>query len=253
MVYVVLSIAALLTATLSAIIGMGGGTLLLATLFCFMSHAEAIPAHACVQLVSNSTRTLAFLRHVDWRTFGRFALGAIPGGFVGLALLSGLGMPEKSEPWLKTLVGAYILAALFLPQATSSPHRSRWWDFPLLGLAAGTAAFTVGAIGPLIAPLFARRAFTKERLVATKALCQSLLHVAKIPGFLYLRSYANLGTLGAITLVMAIVVIPGTLLGRRLIRYVSEDAFVTLYRVALLAAGLKVLLVDGIYPLVRRA
>ena len=252
MIYVVLPIVALLAAALSGLIGMGGGMLLLAAIFCFMSHGEAIPAHGAVQLISNSARTLAFVRHVDWRTVGRFVLGALPGSFLGLLLLSWLGEPRQSEPWLKSLVGAYILASLLLPRASKPSSASTWWDFPLLGLAAGAAAFTVGAVGPLIAPLFARRNFVKERLVATKALCQSLLHAVKIPGFLYLRSYENLAGLGAVTLVMAVLVIPGTLLGKRLLRHVSEQRFVTLYRLALLAAGLKVLLADGVFPLLAR-
>jgi uncharacterized membrane protein YfcA len=244
-----LPIVALLAATLSGIIGMGGGMLLLATMFCFMSHAEAIPAHGCVQLISNSTRTLAFLGHVDWHTVGRFLLGMIPGSVLGLAALNWLGEPGRAEPWLKSIVGAYILAALLLPRPTRQRHTSKWWDFPLLGVVAGTAAFTVGAVGPLIAPLFARRNFVKERLVATKALCQSFTHLVKIPGFLLLHSYENLETLGALTLVMAVLVIPGTLIGKRLLKRVSEQRFVQLYRLALLAAGLKVLLVDGLAPL----
>ncbi len=251
MIYVVLPIAALLTATLSGIIGMGGGMLLLATMFCFMSHAEAIPAHATVQLISNSTRTVAFLRHVDWRTVGRFLLGMFPGSFAGLILLNWFGEPGRAEPWLKLLVGVYILGSLLVPRPSKREHASKWWDFPLLGLAAGTAAFTVGAVGPLIAPMFARRNFVKERLVATKALCQSFTHIAKIPGFLYLRSYDNLEALGAVTLVMALLVIPGTLLGKRLLKHVSEQRFVQLYRFALLVAGLKVLLADGLRPLLR--
>lgn len=238
---------------LSAIVGMGGGMLLLATMFCFMSHSEAIPSHASVQLISNSTRTFAFLRHVDWRTVGRFLLGMVPGSFLGLVLLSWLGEPRESEPWLKLLVGAYILGSLIVPRTSKGPDASTWWDFPLLGLAAGAAAFTVGAVGPLIAPLFARRDFLKERLVATKALCQAFIHTAKIPGFLYLRSYENLEALGAVTLAMAMLVVPGTLLGKRLLAQVSEHRFVSLYRLALLAAGLKVLLADGLTPLLRGA
>jgi uncharacterized membrane protein YfcA len=248
-IYVVLPLVALLTATLSATVGMGGGMLLLATLFCFMSHSEAIPSHGAVQLISNSTRTLAFLQHVDWRTVGRFVLGMVPGACLGLILLSWLGEPRGSEPWLKSLVGAYILGSLVTPRASKETSPSTWWDFPLLGIAAGTAAFTVGAVGPLIAPLFARRSFVKERLVATKALCQSFIHIAKVPGFLLLRSYENLETLGAVTLAMAVLVIPGTLLGRQLLKSVSERRFVLFYRVALLAAGLKVLVVDGVLPL----
>lgn len=226
--------------------------LLLATMFCFMSHGEAIPSHGCVQLISNSTRTLAFLKHVDWVTVGRFLLGMVPGSLLGLGLLCWLGEPGRSEPWLKALVGVYVLGSLLLPRPSEAGGTSRWWDFSLLGLAAGTAAFTLGAVGPLIAPLFARRNFVKERLVATKALCQSLVHIAKIPGFLLVRSYENLEALGAVTLAMALLVIPGTLLGKRLLKHVSEQRFVLLYRLALLAAGLKVLLADGLYALLSR-
>lgn len=252
MIYAVLPIVALLTATLSGIIGMGGGMLLLATMFCFMSHGEAIPSHAAVQLISNSTRTVAFLRYVDWHTVGRFVLGMIPGAGLGLLLLRWLGEPRDAEPWLKSLVGVYILGSLLLPRTSKQSGAGTWWDFPLLGLAAGTAGFTVGAVGPLIAPLFARRSFVKERLVATKALCQSFLHIAKIPGFLWLRSYENLAGLGLITLVMALLVIPGTLLGKRLLTRVSEQRFVLLYRLALLVAGVKVLVLDGVLTLVSR-
>jgi len=203
-------------------------------------------------MVSNSTRTFAFLAHVDWNAVGKFVLGMIPGACVGLLLLFWFGEPRESEPWLKSLVGVYILGALALPSRSRMRGGANWWNFPLFGVVAGAAAFTVGAVGPLIAPLFARRGFVKERLVATKALCQSCTHIVKIPGFLLLRSYDNLGALAAITLVMAVLVVPGTLLGRRLLKGVSEQHFVVLYRLALLAVGLKVLLADGLYPLLMR-
>ena len=57
--------------------------------------------------------------------------------------------------------------------------------------------------------------------------------------------------MGAVTLVMAILVVPGTLIGKRLLKRVSQQRFVQLYRLALLAAGLKVLLADGLTPLLR--
>lgn len=245
----ILSVVAFLTATLSAVIGMGGGMLLLAALFAFMPHASAIPTHACVQLVSNSTRTLVFLPHVEWPAVGRFLIGVIPGSFIGVAALVLLGDSPRAEPWLKLLVGAYILGSLAIPARPSGDRRLPGWSFPLLGLAAGAAAFTVGAVGPLIGPLFARGNFKKEALVATKAVFQSLLHLAKIPTFLLVRSYPNLAELGALTLAMAIMAVLGTLLGRRLIHRVSERAFLLLYRIALTIAGLKVLIFDGLKPL----
>lgn len=253
LIYIFLPIAALLTSILSGMLGMGGGMLLLAALFsCGMPHAEVIPAHAAVQLVSNSTRTLAFWRQVDWRTVRRFLLGVLPGSVLGILVMVVLGRPEGSQPILKIIIGVYILTMAALPTRRDARVRPfTWWDFPLLGLVAGTAAFTVGAIGPLISPLFARRDFVKERLIATKAVCQVLLHLAKIPVFLALLTFDDLAALGLVTMIMAIVVVPGTLIGKRFLRRLSARGFVSLYRTALLVAGAKVLLLDGVWAALR--
>ena len=183
-IIVVLAVVALITSIISAILGMAGGVMLLAVMLCFMQHGEAIPTHAAVQIASNGTRVLAFVENVDWSALGRFTLGVIPGGALGLLLLWSLGAPDRSEPYLKTLIGAYILVATFIPRGRcDGTSTAKWWDFPLMGFAAGTAALTVGAVGPLIAPLFARRDYVKERLIATKATCQLTTHVMKIPAF----------------------------------------------------------------------
>ena len=246
----ILAVAALVTSVISAILGMGGGILLLAVILSFMSHGDAIPTHAAVQIASNGTRVLAFVRNVDRGAFGRYCLGLVPGALMGMALLWSLGEPQESEPYLKTLVGAFILTVTFLPK-TRSEKRSAfvWWDFPAVGLLAGTAALTVGAVGPLIAPLFARRNFVKERLIATKAMCQLATHVTKIPAFLLLRQL-DLSRLGVYTVIMVLMVIPGTLIGKRLLKGVSERHFVIAYRVALTVAGLKLLIIDGVAPLI---
>ena len=121
----------------------------------------------------------------------------------------------------------------------------RRFDFAAVGLLAGVAALTVGAIGPLIAPIFARRGFAKERLIATKAICQLVIHTLKIPAFILLRDL-EFGRLGMLALVMICMVIPGTLLGKKIVKDVSERHFKIAYRVALTVAGLKVLLIDGV-------
>ena len=253
MTIVILAIAALITSMVSAILGMAGGMMLLAVMLSFLSHAEAIPTHAAVQIASNGTRVLAFARNVDLGAFGRFLLGVIPGGSIGMLLLWLLGDPGQSEPYLKTLVGAYVLLATWAPvKRIGATDTGGWWGFPLVGFVAGTAALTVGAIGPLIAPIFARRNFAKERLIATKAVCQLATHIMKIPAFLLLRDL-DVDKLGVLALAMIVVVIPGTLIGKRLLKGLAERHFKIAYRVALSVAGLKVLIVDGLIPLLAPA
>lgn len=245
-VYGVLALVALCTSIVSAILGMGGGIMLLATILCFLPHADAIPMHAAVQIASNGTRVLAFRKHVDRSALGRFVLGVLPGGALGVVLLWVLGQPEESEPYLKTLIGLFILLVTYLPKPKHTlTSQGVWWDFPLMGFAAGTAALTVGAVGPLIAPLFARRNFVKERLIATKAMCQLATHIIKIPAFILVR-HIDVSRLGLLAAVMIVMVIPGTLIGKRIITHVPESAFQTAYRIALTVAGLKVLVFDGL-------
>jgi uncharacterized membrane protein YfcA len=240
-----LTLASLATATLSAILGMGGGILLLAVMFCFMPFGEAIPLHAAVQLVSNGTRILAYRRAADWDTIRRFLMGVVPGVMIAGLLLWSLGEVGQAEPYVKIVIGVYILTATFLPKPKPTPGQDGTRGFTLLGLVSGTAGLTVGATGPLIAPLFARRHFVKERLIATKAACQMLTHVFKIIAF-WMLGTIDFARFSPLLVAMAAAAVLGTFLGRRFLKHVSPAAFVALYRIALGGAGLKVLIIDGI-------
>ncbi len=97
----------------------------------------------------------------------------------------------------------------------------------------------------MIALLFARRGFAKERLIATKAVCQLITHILKIPAFLLVREL-DVSRLSGSALLMICMVIPGTLIGRGFLKGVSERHFHIAFRVALTLAGLKVLILDGV-------
>ena len=70
---IVLAVAAYLTATLSGIIGMGGGMTLLGIMTLLLPAPLVVPLHGVVQLGSNTTRTAIFLRHVRWSVFLTYA------------------------------------------------------------------------------------------------------------------------------------------------------------------------------------
>ena len=248
--YVVLAATAFVTSALSAVLGMGGGSLLLVTTGGFLSHAETISAHATVQVFNLSVRTLAFWRHVHWPTILRFSAGSVPGALVGGWLLWAVGSPAASEPYLKGSIGLYILAVTFLPRSSDQTASGREWEWTVLGLAAGASGLFVGAVGPLIAPLFVRHAILKEKLIATKALCQAILHVIKLPILLAVRDF-RLVQFSLLLALMVAATVPGTLLGKWLLGRVPERVFLRLYQAALVITAGKLLVVDGVIVLLR--
>lgn len=241
----VLTLVAFVAATLSGILGMGGGALLLAIMLSFLSHGEAIPLHAAVQLCSNGTRVLAFRYHTEWRIVAKFAIGLVPGAIVAFFLMRMLGELGRAEPYLKMLIGAYILFTTFFAQSVPRPRRTQDRQWVVLGFVVGVASLTVGAIGPLLAELFARQGFVKERLIATKAVCQMLSHVSKLPAFALLGTI-HFADFSVLLVCMIAAVIPGTLFGKYLLRYVSPAAFTTAYKTALVIAGAKIFIFDGL-------
>jgi uncharacterized membrane protein YfcA len=250
--YIILAVIALLTSALSAVVGVGGGILMLAAIFSFFPHAEAIPTHAAVQVASNAMRVTVFFRQVDWSAIGRFVVGVLPGAAIGTLCLWRFGEVEASEPYLKIVVGVYVLIATYLPKPVRSEKPQGGAPFVVIGFIAGVAALTLGAIGPVIAPVIARADYDKERLIATQATCQMISHLVKFPAFAFiLGDRLDLQKLGLLAVVLMLMTVPGTLLGKRLLHRIKPRHFTIAFRAALTFAAAKLIAVDGVWVLMK--
>ena len=85
-----LSAAAFCTSALTAVVGAGGGTALIAIMLQLMSPAAAIPVHGAVQLASNTMRVWLLWKHMAWPIIFRFAALMPFGVWIGLELFQGL-------------------------------------------------------------------------------------------------------------------------------------------------------------------
>ncbi len=239
----VLSAAALLTAVLSAIVGMAGGITLLSVMLIYYDPLIAVPIHGAVQLVSNSSRSIIQRRHIRWSITWRYGALLFPMGLLGLSLAQAL-----PPPGARCLIGAFVLVATWAPRLLligTHPERSdinrRFW---LLGGIVGFVNITIGATGPLIAPFFLSLGLTRQALIGTKAVCQALGHLAKlavfgIAGFAFIEFALPL-------LLLSVCVIAGTWIGSRLLEFVSEIWFVRLYRAVLTLIALRLFVWDGL-------
>lgn len=237
MLVAVLTVTALLTATLSGLAGIGGGTILIAVMYAVgLSPAIAVPVHAGVQLVSNFSRTLAFLRHVDWRALRYFLIGAVPAPFLVAPLVV-----RADKHLIFILMGGFIYLTLW-------PGWLKWLKLEgragmiVAGVITGGLGSIVGASGTLIGPLFLRAGWRKETMIATLAVCQSAGHLLKIVAF---ASFGfGIVEHWELLLPMSLAVILGTLIGSRLHGHLDEARFTLMFRVILAILATK-LLYDG--------
>lgn len=223
---VVLVVACFVTATISGILGMAGGVTLLGVMTALLPAPVVVPLHGIVQLASNWTRTWAFRRYVRWSIFVAFMVPAVAGVAVAANIWSDLKLT-----WFRAWIGAFILLFLVWRRYKPKLRNPPTWSYAVLGFAAGLLAIFVGATGPFLAPFFLRGDFDNEEVIATKAVCQTWLHLLKIPAFLALSFNYTPYTPVLVGLVVA--VIGGTYLGKYLLSRISKERFAFWFQLVL--------------------
>ena len=111
-------------------------------------------------------------------------------------------------------------------------------------------AIFIGATGPFLAPFFLRDDFEKENVIATKAACQTWLHLLKIPAFLSLGFDYRPHALLLVLLVGGVIV--GTFVGRHLLGRISAERFLVAFQVVLALIALH-LIATGVWAFVSEA
>ncbi len=234
---ILLALVALATSVLSAVVGFGGGILLLAALASVIDPLAAIMVQGAIQLAGNTARAHAHRRVIDWTVVARLTVLVVPGSVLGLLVARDLEADA-----IRGLMGGFILLVTWWPAATAG--LARRVGTPTLVAAGAVTGFgnvTVGATGPLLAPFF--RAATVGRLafVGTFAAAQTLGHLIKL---------VTLSAGGAATIadhlpliaagIVAVVV--GTRIGTEVLHDVSEERFGQIQRVALTVLAARLLI-----------
>lgn len=223
----ILCLASVLTAGVSAVLGMAGGIMLLAVMLLFLPPAIAIPIHAIVQLTSNSSRVVIHRREVRHDLLVPFCLLLLPAGYLTVPLVQ-----QAPADLLRLGIGVFVILATWrktwLTLGVNPERVSPGPRFALVGATAGAVGPVVGATGPFIAPFFLGIGLTRFELIGTKAACQAAGHLAKmilfgLAGFSFLEY-------GPIMLAMAACVIAGTALGTRLLHRLDDERFTQLYK-----------------------
>jgi uncharacterized membrane protein YfcA len=169
-----LLVVAFATATLSGVIGMAGGLVLMGALALVLPVSAAFVTHGLLQFTANGWRAVLHRRHVQWRIVGFYALASLAAGIL-VALLS----LTPSKPVLYLLMGL-VPGLLWIPQGRVSLDAARPSHALVSGFLVTSLNLTAGVAGPLLDIFFVRTVLTRHQIVATKAATQVFSHLAKI-------------------------------------------------------------------------
>ncbi len=168
-----LMIVAFFTSTLTAVVGLGGGLLLLAIMAILLPPIAVIPVHGMVQLCSNLSRAWFGRSDLVVSLMIPFAIGVVSGGVSGLPVLKSFPAAILPIP-----LGLFILLLTWLPQGPATIRLPG--KFFTLGLINGFITLFVGASGPLNMPVLLRHGLTSNQAVATMAALMTTVHLVKI-------------------------------------------------------------------------
>ncbi|MEX2290623.1 MAG: TSUP family transporter [Mycobacteriales bacterium] len=210
-------LATLVTATVSGVLGMAGGLLLMGALLLVLPAAIAFVVHGLLQLVSNGWRAFLQRRHLHWAVVGWYAAGATAAaGAVHLLAYT------PSTPLTYLLLGL-VPGLVWLPDRWLALDASRPPHAVAAGILVTALNLVAGVAGPLLDVFFVRTTLGRHAVVATKAGTQVLSHLAKVV------VYGGLAGASGVPYGLVLAAVPlsmlGTALGGRLLDRISETSF----------------------------
>jgi uncharacterized protein len=216
----------LFAGTLTTLAGLGGGLMLLLGLSHLVGPMPALALSAVPLLAGNIHRSYLFRDELDWRRALAFCLGAAPAATLVGWWLTGV-------PSIVLRVAMLALTAMALLDALGL-----WrWRPPTLaltpaGVAIGGLTATAGGGGILTAPLLMASGLRGEAFIATGSAIAATMHLSRFIG--YGAGGAVDPTMFGLAGALALAVVGGNLIGKRLRRRVPPGAGDRLQRAVLL-------------------
>lgn len=221
-----------ITSCLTAVIGMGGGVLLLMLMPGLVPMAAVLPLHALTQLASNVSRAAFGWRSIDLGIVPAIAAGALAGSWLGAEVYQALDLT-----WLPVVIGVFILVITWLPL----PPVRGGGQLALfaVGFFQTGLGMLAGATGPLGAAVLLQRNTERDWLVVNTAIYMSLNHALRV--FAYFVMGFSFAPWWPLVTAMVIAGIAGSWFGTRLRGLLPQRDFHQWFRLLVSALAVRLL------------
>ncbi|WP_418185927.1 sulfite exporter TauE/SafE family protein [Aliarcobacter vitoriensis] len=167
-----------LTSIIAAVVGIGGGMMLIAILPSFLPLNALIPVHGLTQVSSNLSRAFFGYKDIQYEIIPKFLIGSI----LGIGLFAGI-LSFISLDYVPLFIGVYILLSLWSQKFNQKIKR--YENYYLAGFFQTGLSMVVGATGPLTMTLLFKDYNDKDKVVATGAALMTITHFLKVAVFIY--------------------------------------------------------------------
>jgi uncharacterized membrane protein YfcA len=199
---------ALFASILGGVAGYGTGALMPLILVPMVGAETVVPIIALAGMLTNTSRMIAFLRHVEWRRALIVGAGAIPPCLVtayGYTLLTGIGA--------QIVIGTMLMLTVPLRyglRRRSAVLSDRGLLFGSVGYGAAVGG-TVGA-GVILLSLLMAAGLTGSAVIATDAMLSLIIGVSRL--LVFGLAGAITGQVIAFALLIGVVAFPGAFLAK---------------------------------------
>lgn len=214
----------LITSVFTAVLGQGGGLMLMGVLAQFIPPTALIPVHAVIQAASNSSRAALSLKNINWSIITPILVGVIIGG----ALVSPF-IAHINWDWMQLIIGLYILWSVWGKELKLKKNIQM--SLGSLGFVQGSLGVLLGATGPLGNAILLAKGLNREQIIASNAVIMFSSHITKLIIFLMigvvLSPYVYL--LGLLSLAAIL----GSFIGSLLRPKIPEALFFRIFKITL--------------------
>ena len=232
MTELILALVTFLTSTITAVVGIGGGMMLIAIMPLFLPLNALIPVHGLTQISSNLSRAVFGYSDVQYEVIPKFLIGS----FLGIGIFAGI-LNLISLEYVPLFIGAYILLSLW--SAKFNEKIKKYENYFLAGFFQTGLSMVVGATGPLTMTLLLKDYKDKDKVVATSAALMSITHILKV----FVFTYFGFVFFDYIEIIFAMIIgsIAGSWLGTKLRDKIDAKKFTIILKVLLTALAIKVI------------